>query len=70
MKLSNYLEINKISVAEFGRRVGKTRSTVHRYCTLDRIPPIPILIKIKELTDGNVGTFEDWVAGGKECQTQ
>lgn len=70
MKLTTYLEMQNISMAEFGRRIGKSRASVMHYCNLTRIPPIPILIKIRELTSGHVSEFEDWLKGDSGCQMQ
>jgi len=70
MKLSKYLQLHAISKAEFGRRVGKSRVTVFRWCELSRVPDITGLIKVKEATGGAVGNFEDWVKGTEECQMQ
>lgn len=69
MKLSTYLEVNNISMAEFGRMLDRDPALISRYCNLSRIPRLPVMIKIKELTNGEVGTFEDWARdGGEECQ--
>lgn len=69
MKLKEYLEQNNISKAEFGRQIGKHRATVLRYCNLERIPEsMSLLIRIKELTGGEVSNFEDWLRESEECQ--
>jgi transcriptional regulator with XRE-family HTH domain len=72
MQLNDYLEKQNISRAEFGRQIGKTRDAVSKYCRLERIPEIPLLIQIKQVTDGQVGNFEDWtrdgVEGSEVCQ--
>lgn len=70
MRLSEYLQSHDISKAEFGRRVGKSRVTVFRWCELSRVPEISVLLEIKKVTGGAVGNFEDWIEETVECQMQ
>ena len=70
MRLSEYLQSQDISKSEFGRKLGKSRVTVFRWCNLTRVPEVPVLIEIKKATGGAVGNFEDWVKETGECQGQ
>ncbi len=54
MKLSTFLIQQQLSPADFARRLGVCRMTVHRYIRGDRFPRPRLLRKIAELTDGQV----------------
>lgn len=55
MKLEIYLKREKITPTEFGRLLGlKSRASVPRYLTGDRIPSNGIMKKIKRITAGEV----------------
>lgn len=71
MKLGEYLQENRIPAAKFARLVGVHRATIFRWCLLERIPDIPMMIKIRELTSGAVSAFDDWLSDGREgCRTR
>lgn len=75
MRLIEYLDESGISISEFARTLGVSRASIHKYCKLERVPSIPLLIRIKHATDGEVATFEDWLhddeeRGAREWQTQ
>lgn len=55
MRLAEYLKRTDTAYAEFGRRIGvKSRSTVARYASGQRIPSSRIMPRIFEETDGQV----------------
>lgn len=55
MRLSEFLENNDISVAEFARLIGvKSRATVYRYAEGLRIPDEVVMPKIFSATNGKV----------------
>lgn len=55
MTLNEFLQIEGITPAEFGRMLGlKSRSSVFRYLTGQRVPKPEVMKKIKELTNGKV----------------
>lgn len=55
MKLSRYLDEQKISGAEFARRIGvESRMTVLRYASGERIPRPDVMRRIAEETAGAV----------------
>lgn len=54
MKLSEYLEAQALSYAEFARMIGaKSDETVRRYAN-GRIPQEPYMTRISEATNGKV----------------
>jgi transcriptional regulator with XRE-family HTH domain len=54
MKLAVWLDRQGISVAEFGRRIGKPQPTAQRYAAGARIPEPETMTKIAEITGGEV----------------
>lgn len=54
MKLAEYLETNDLSDAAFARAIGVERQAVGRYKNGERFPEKPILLKIFEVTNGQV----------------
>ena len=77
MRLIEYLDESGISISEFARSLGVSRASIHKYCKLERVPSIPLLIRIKQETNGEVGEFEDWLdedyedeRGIRGCRTQ
>ena len=55
MKLSDYLEANGLSYAEFARTIGvKGKDTVRRYANGDRMPQGDLMTRIAEATNGKV----------------
>lgn len=58
MKLSDYLAAEKLSHAEFGKRVGVSQVSIHRYSKGLRLPRPEIVARIAKETRGKV-TIED-----------
>lgn len=56
MKLLDYLKANSISDEDFARRVGVSISVgaVRKWKYGERVPRLPELVRIEELTDGAV----------------
>lgn len=54
MKLGDWLKAREISEAEFGRRIGKHRATVGRWCTGESHPGKGSLGKVLKATNGEV----------------
>lgn len=55
MKLESYLRLQKITVPTFAKQLGvRSRMTVHRYVTGERLPRPAIMNKISEITGGLV----------------
>ncbi len=54
MKLASWLDINRLSDAEFARRVGVPRQTIGRYKLGERFPKPNLLNKIYKATEGQV----------------
>ncbi len=61
MKLADWLDAKNISHQEFGDRIGKSQAAVSRYASGKRMPDEETLIKIFEVTGGDV-TPNDFVA--------
>lgn len=61
MTLGQYLEEQKITPAEFGRRVSRSRAAISRYVAGDRIPDRDTMVKIVTATQGAV-TANDFYA--------
>jgi len=59
MKLRDYLDAERLTLAEFGGRIGCSHVTVHRYCTGARTPSLSRAVAIRDATGGKVG-LEDW----------
>lgn len=55
MRLKTYLEVMKISPAEFGEMVGASEPGVLKWARGDRVPRKEAMRKILEVTDGAVG---------------
>jgi DNA-binding XRE family transcriptional regulator len=64
-KLGEYIRAQGITRSEFARRMGVSAQAVNRYCDGDRIPRLPQLRKIYELTGGDV-TPNDFYCGPSE----
>ncbi len=60
MQLSLYLAAEKITAAEFGRRVGLSRQRLHTYVRGSRFPSPTALRRIRDATGGAV-TADDFV---------
>src|SRR5437870_6974814 len=56
MQLSEWLDQNGLSVADFAGRVKASRVTVHRYLNGNRIPTKAVMARIVAETSGNVTT--------------
>lgn len=54
MKLSDYLITQQITPAEFARRIGVGRMSVHRYIRGERFPRPDVLQRIHQATKGRV----------------
>ena len=54
MRLLAYLQSNKISGADFARMIGASQAAVNRYCNGRRVPHAAMLLKIHEITRGQV----------------
>lgn len=54
MRLTAYLQENKISDAEFARRVGVSHSLVHRWKSGEKRPSMETAARIRDATDGAV----------------
>ncbi|MBB6250925.1 helix-turn-helix domain-containing protein [Nitrospirillum iridis] len=54
MKLTDYLLAENITAAEFARRLGRSRSTIGRWCTGQRHPDAGAMRAIMEETKGAV----------------
>ena len=54
MKLADYLESNSLSRAEFAEKISVSPEAVRRYVTGERAPDKERLIKIAEVTGGEV----------------
>lgn len=67
MTLGQYLEEQKISPAEFGRRIGRSRAAISRYVADERIPDRETMGKIVEATGGAV-TANDFYAPSPSTQ--
>lgn len=54
MRLDQYLEANKMTVAALAAQIGTSAVTVHRYISRNRIPHPEIMARIAEVTGGLV----------------
>lgn len=54
MKLSEYLSKHDISAADFAREIGVNTWTVNRYRNQARIPDKATMLKIKQVTNGEI----------------
>ncbi len=54
MKLSEYLKKERVTLEEFGARLGVSASTVHRYATGARVPKQGLMSLIFHVTAGQV----------------
>lgn len=59
MKLSEWIKANGETYESFGKRIGKTRQAVHRYCADMRIPRPSDMAAITAATCGAV-TINDF----------
>lgn len=68
MKLRDYLQREKISVAEFGRRVGvRNRMTMLRYINHQRPVPHTVVLAIVRETAGEVTPNDFFDIGSGEA---
>jgi transcriptional regulator with XRE-family HTH domain len=58
MKLSDFLEANKLKPADFAKRIGTSRACVERYVAGERVPRPAIMKKIATATRGAVGPVD------------
>lgn len=54
MKLSSYLEQQKLTPAAFGKKIRVSRQAVDRYIAGQRIPQPKVMKRIAAVTDGVV----------------
>lgn len=73
MTLDEYRKAEALSVSSLADLIGVTGKhkvrTVHRYLRHERVPALPVIQRITQVTNGRV-TFDDFihVAGGpNEC---
>lgn len=72
MRLRQYLTTAELTPQDFAQRAGVTIQAVYRYMTGERMPHPDMILRIKELTDGNVlaNDFADSVAEWRSRQPQ
>lgn len=61
MHLKDWLTANRVTVAAFARKIGRSSETVRRYTVGDRIPDRLTMPIISEMTGGEV-TANDFFA--------
>lgn len=54
MTLQDYLTKSGTKRSELARALGVSAVSIHRYLKLGAIPPAPTMLKIFEVTDGQV----------------
>lgn len=54
MRLEKWLELQKMQVQVFAKKIGKNRSLVHKYIHEDVIPKHEVIVKIYRITCGAV----------------
>jgi len=59
MKLKDYLKKHKIHKIAFAKKLGMTRTTIHRYIAEKNIPPLVTKLAIEFITAGEVSR-NDW----------
>ena len=52
MRLSDFLLRKGLSQVEFAALIGVDQATVSRYVTGDRLPSLPVSLRIREVTKG------------------
>jgi len=60
MTLKQYLKAQRISYKVFAYKMGVQMTTVYRWASGDRIPPLHTAIEIEDATGGQV-TCRDWI---------
>ena len=66
MQLNDYLTAEKIKPAEFARRIGRSRATVHNILHRERMPAARLVPQIQVATAGQVG-FADFFGPADGC---
>ena len=61
MTLSEYLDANNMTGADFATRIGVSRQALHRYVNGERRPEWPVIERIAAATDGAV-TANDFMS--------
>jgi transcriptional regulator with XRE-family HTH domain len=69
MRLATWLTKNGMSDADFGKKIGVERQTVHRYKLGERYPERSVLLAIHKVTKGAV-TANDFAYPGLAEKTQ
>ena len=62
MHLKTYLKQQGISYKEFAYMMGVEVTTVYRWLSGDRVPPLQTAVHIEDKTSGAV-TCRDWIDG-------
>ena len=60
MKLSKYMQLNKVKDGELAAAIGKCRTAVLRYRHGAVTPPVSVIAQIEKITNGRV-TYEDFI---------
>lgn len=61
MKLKTYLHRERITLADFGRRIGRSHATVSRLCEGHQKPSLELAESIANETNGEV-TAQDFLS--------
>jgi DNA-binding transcriptional regulator YdaS (Cro superfamily) len=59
LRLREFLRTTATPQGRFAARIGVQQATVSRYVSGEQIPSTPIVIRIRDLTEGAVG-LDDW----------
>lgn len=62
MKLSRYMQLNKMTDSQLAQELGKARTAVLRYRHGTVVPSLSVASLIEKLTDGAV-TYRDFIEG-------
>lgn len=69
MKLKDWRSRERLSLAQMGRRIGKSYVTVMRLERGDHVPAPDVMKRIFDATNGEV-TLHDWLAADGEPKPQ
>ena len=59
MRLREYLQSADISQTRFAAQIGVRQATISRYISGEQIPSTPIVVRIRDLSQGAVA-LDDW----------